>query len=80
MITTVTTVTTVTAMAAMGLTAAISIAATVILIFFLTVKELASNSNASFPVRLTRFLNVSVLPLIMVFAVIVTITIVEILT
>jgi len=76
-VTTVTTVTAVTTIVAMGLTAAISIAATVILILSLTTKELAGAGNSSFSTRLSRYLNVSILPLMMAFAVIVAVKIAE---
>jgi hypothetical protein len=81
MVTTVstTTVTTVTTIAAMGLTAAISIAAASILIFFLTTKELATARGSIFSSRLARFLSVGIVPLVMAFVVITAMKIVEIL-
>ncbi len=79
MITTVTTVTTVTTIAAMGLTAAIGIAATAFLILFLATKELAGATNSSFMLRLSRALNVTILPLMIAFAVIVVTKIAEVL-
>ena len=79
MITTVTTVTTVTTIAAMGLTAAVSIAGAVVLVLFLATKEVASVGGSSFPLRLTKSLNVGILPLVMAFAVIVALTITEVL-
>ena len=79
MITTVTTVTTVTAIAAMGLTAAVSIAGAVILVLFLATKEVAGARGSSFPLRLTKALNVGILPLVMAFAVLVALTITEVL-
>ena len=77
MITTVstTTVTTVTAIAAIGLTATLSTAATALLIFFLTKRELARTRGSGFPLRVSRFLAVGVVPLLIVFAVIVAIQI-----
>jgi len=79
MITTVTTVTTVTTIAALGLTAAISIATVVLLMLFLTTKELAGASGSGFSLRIARFASVGILPLVMAFAVIVVIKIVEVL-
>ena len=79
MITTVTTVTTVTTIAALGLTGAISIAAVVLLILFLTTKELAGASNLGFSLRIAKFVSVGILPLVMAFAVIVAIKIAEVL-
>ena len=81
MITTVTTstITTVTTIAAMGLTVAVSVFAIVALISFLTTKELAGATNSSSTQRLASFLSVSTLPLLMAFAVIVAVKIVEVL-
>ena len=79
MITTVTTVTTVTTIAALGLTGAISIAAVILLMLFLTTKELAGASNSGFSLRIAKFVSVGVLPLVMAFAVIVFLKIVEVL-
>ena len=76
MITTVTTVTTVTAIAAMGVTAALSIAATITLIVFLTARELAGAGHSQRFLRVAKFVSVGILPLAMAFAVIVAITIV----
>jgi len=77
MITTVTTstITTVTTVAAMGLAAGITIAAVVCLILFLTTKELAGAKASTSSLRVARFLNVSILPLVIVFAVIVVVKI-----
>ena len=81
MITTVTTttITTVTTVAAMGLTAAISIAAVVSLIFFLTIRELASAGGSAASLRMARFFGIGILPLVMAFAVIVVVKIIEVL-
>jgi len=82
MISTVTTstITTVTTIAAMGFTATISAAAVVVLIAFLTARELTS-ANSSPSSRLTaRFLSVGILPMVMAFAVIVAVRIAEALT
>ena len=79
MITTVTTVTTVTTIAAMGLTSAIGIAGAVALVLFLATKEVAGARGSGFSLRLTKSLNVGILPLVMAFAVIVALTITEVL-
>ncbi len=79
MITTVTTVTTVTTIAALGLTGIVSIASVVLLMLFLTTKELAGASNQGFSLHLAKFASVGILPLVMVFAIIVIMKIVEVL-
>ncbi|MFC2026476.1 hypothetical protein ACFLUX_00680 [Chloroflexota bacterium] len=81
MITTVstTTVTTVTAIAAMGLTAALSIAATILLIFFLSTKELVAARGSETAVRISRFLSIGIVPLLITFAVITILQIAQIL-
>ncbi len=81
MITTITTstITTVTTIAAMGLTAAVGVAAVVALIAFLTTKELASASLSPRSQLAGKALNVPIVPMLMVFAVIVTVKIVEVL-
>ena len=81
MITTVTTstITTVTTIAAMGLAVTIGAAAVIALIAFLTSKEIASASLSSFSQLTARFLNVGILPLVMVFAVIVAVKVAEVL-
>ena len=78
MITTVTTVTTVTTIAALGLTGVVSIGMIVLLMLFLTTKELAGASNLGFSLRIAKFASVGILPMIMVFAVIVVMKIVEV--
>ena len=82
MISTVTTstITTVTTIAAIGLTAAISVAAIVTLIAFLSTKQLAGASPSHSSKLIARFLNIGILPLIMAFAVIVVVKIAEVLT
>ena len=72
MVTTVTTttVTTVTAITAMGLTAALSIAATILLIFFLSTKELAAARGSGTSLRISKFAGIGIAPLLMIFAVI----------
>ena len=81
MITTVTTstITTVTTIAALGWTAGIGAAAVVALIGFLTTKELASASLSPSRQLIASFFNVSIVPMIMVFAVIVVVKIVAVL-
>ena len=81
MITTVTTstITTVTTVAAIGLTAVISIAAIVSLIFFLSIKELAKAGESDTSLRTAKFFSVGILPLVMAFAVIVTVKVIEVL-
>ncbi len=73
MITTVTTstITTVTMIAAMGWAVVISTAAVASLIAFLATKELASASLSSSSQLIARFLNVGIVPLMMVFVVVV---------
>lgn len=82
MITTITTttVTTVTAIAAMGLTAAVSIAAIVSLIVFLTTKEVAGASNTNTRLRVAKFVNVGIVPLVIVFSVIVIVKLLEVIS
>ena len=79
MITTVTTVTTVTTIAALGLTGIISIVAVVLLTLFLITKELAGATSSGFSLRIAKFISVGILPLVMAFAVIVFMKIVEVL-
>ena len=82
MVTTVstTTVTTVTAIAAMGLTAALSIGATILLIFFLSTKELVAARGTGTAIRISRFLSIGIVPLLITFAVITIIQIAQILS
>ena len=82
MITTVstTTVTTVTAIAAMGLTATLSLAATILLIFFLSTRELAAAKGSATTLRISRFLSIGIVPLLLTFAVIIIIQIIQILS
>ena len=79
MVTTVTTVTTVTAIAALGLTAAISVAAVITLMAFLTSRELTMTSQSGLAGRIAQFVTVGILPLVMAFTVIVAVKIAEIL-
>ena len=62
-----------------GLTAATSVGAVVLLILFLTTKELAGASSSGFSLRIAKFVSVGILPLVMAFAVIVAMKIVEVL-
>ncbi|MFH1381572.1 MAG: hypothetical protein ABIH70_01625 [Chloroflexota bacterium] len=79
MITTVTTITTVTAIVTLGLATAISIAAVITAIIFLTTRELASASNSRVALRIAKFASVGILPLVLTFAVIVAVEIAKIL-
>ncbi len=81
MITTVTTstITTVTTVAAMGLMAGITIVALFSLIIFLSVKELAGATASPALLRVSRFLNVSILPLVIAFVVFIAVQIAELL-
>ncbi len=82
MITTVstTTVTTITAIAAMGLTATLSIAATILLIFFLSTKELAAAKSSGTSLRISRYLSIGIVPLLLTFLVITVIQIAQMLS
>ena len=75
MVTTVTTVTTVTSIAALGLTTVLGIVAVVSLIFLLAAKELASTKSSGAFLRIARFVNVGIVPLLIAFAVIVAVDI-----
>ena len=65
-----TTVTTVTAIAAMGLTVTLSIAATMLLILLLSTRELVSTRGSGIHMRISKFLIIGIVPLLMTFAVI----------
>jgi len=78
LVSTVTT-STITTIAAMGLTTTMSIAAVVALIGFLTTKELASANLSPSSQLIARFFSVGILPMVMAFAVIVTVRIADIL-
>lgn len=73
------TVTTVTTIAAMGLIASLSVFAVLILIFFLTSKELLMASNGERKKFIGKTLNISIIPLLLAFTVIVALKIAEIL-
>ncbi len=79
MITTITTVTTVTTVMAMGLTVALSIAVTIMLILFLVTRQLTSVSSSGPLLRVARFCSVGIIPLLMAFAVIVVVKIITVL-
>jgi len=70
---------TVTTIAAGGLTIAISVAAVVTLVVFLTTRELASAGRSRFSSRIARFASIGILPLVMAFAAIVAVKIAELL-
>ena len=72
-------VTTVTTIAGLGFTSVVSIGIVVLLIFFLITKELAGTSSSGFSLRVAKFVSVGILPLVMAFAVIVALKIVEVL-
>lgn len=75
----VTTVTTVTTIAALGISAFISIAAIATLIMFLITRELATSTNSAISLRIARFASVGILPLVIAFATVVFVKIIEIL-
>ena len=69
-------VTTVSTIAAVGMATALSVAATVTLISFLTTKEIVSVRTDGSSQRIGKFLNVAIVPLLMVFvAAVITLTI-----
>jgi len=73
------TVTTVTTIAAMGFAASLSVFGVILLIGFLTSKELLSASNGVRKKLLARSLNIGIIPLLISFVVIVGLKVVEIL-
>lgn len=81
MITTVTTstITTVTTVAAMGLMAGITIVALFSLIIFLSVKELTGATDSPALLRVSRFISVGILPLVIAFFVLVAVKVAELL-
>lgn len=79
-VTAVTTVTTVTTIAGISLTAVTSITAVVLLMFFLVTRELAGAGQSMSSRLISRSVSVGIIPLIMVFAVLVAIRIVEVLS
>ncbi len=78
MISTVTS-TTVSTITSVALAASLGLAAVLLLISFLVVKELASSGEHPKLLALSRLLNVAIYPLLAVFAVIVTVRVVDIL-
>ena len=76
----ITTVTTVTTTIPEEIIAALSIACVATLILFLTIKELASARRSDTYTRIARFVNIGILPLVLVFAVTVAVKIIEVLT
>jgi hypothetical protein len=79
MVTTVTTVTTITTIAALGLTAAVSAVAVITLMVFLASRAVATASESHLSWRIARFATVGILPLVMTFAAIVALRVIEIL-
>lgn len=77
-VTTVTTISTITTISAFGMVAVLSIAAIITLIAFLATKELVSARADGSSQRIGRFLNVGITPLLMVFAVVVILAVIEI--
>ena len=63
--------------AVMGLTGAVIIAAVTLLVSFLITKELSVASQSHSSRLVARFLNVGIVPLVMVFAVVVAVKILE---
>ena len=78
-ITTVTSITSITSIAVLGLGAGISIFAVLMLIGMLTTKELVSASEGSRAKLVGRCLNISIIPLVVSFAVIVALKVFDIL-
>jgi len=78
-ITTITSITSITSIAAMGIGAGITIFAVLLLIGLLTTKELVGASDGSRQSLVSRCLNISIIPLVVSFAVIVALKVFEIL-
>jgi len=78
-ITTVTSITSITSIAALGVGAGITIFATLLLIGFLTTKELAGAGEGGHSKMISRCLNISIIPLVLSFAIIVVLKVIEIL-
>lgn len=78
-VSTITTITSITSIAALGLGASISIFAVLLLIGMLTMKELVGASDGSRQRLISRCLNISIIPLVISFVVIVALKIFEIL-
>jgi hypothetical protein len=79
MVSTVTTTTVSTVTSAVGLAASLGLIAVLILISFLVAKELAGATDHPRLQRLSRFLNVAIIPLLMVFTTIVGVKVAEVL-
>ena len=77
MITTITTVTTVTTVTVLGIGTAVSIAAAIALIAFLATRELAGAVVSGASTRIAKLATIGILPLLMAFAVIVTVRLFE---
>ncbi len=73
------TVTTMETAAALEISTIIGVVAVVTLLVFLFTGELASASNSRRPVRIARFASIGILPLIIAFAAIVVVKIIELL-
>jgi len=71
-------VTTITTIAALGLTAAVSVAAVITLMVFLASRELATAGQSRLSWRIARFATVGILPLVIAFATIVAVRIIEV--
>jgi len=78
-VSTIATVTSVTSIAALGIGAGVSIFAALLLIVMLTTKELVGASDGCRSRRVSRCLNISIVPLVVSFAVIVALKVFEIL-
>ncbi len=74
-ISTITTISSITSVAAVGMVAALSIAAMLTLVAFLTTRELVSIRTEGSSQRISQFLNVGIIPLLMVFVVVIAIAI-----
>ena len=79
MVSTVTTTTVSTVTSTAGLAASLGLIAVLILISFLVAKELAGATDHPRLQRLSRFLNVAIIPLLMVFTTIVGVKVAEVL-
>ena len=78
-ITTVTSITSITSIAMLGVGAGISVFAVLLLISMLTIKELAGAAEGGRAKLVSRCLNISIIPLVVSFAVIVALKVLEIL-
>jgi len=67
----------ITVIAAAEVTIAISVAAVVTLVVFLTTRELASAGRSRFSLRVARFASIGIVPLVMAFAAMVAVKIAE---